>query len=189
MNRFVVFSCLDFGEDDKSIYDGPVVGLANVADPTVMLFFPIDEQGAEVLNYIIDIDDRAEVEFDNNKVLSIYKTMLDSWMAGDRFLSGIYLDAAYDEEAEKDVPVIRLILSGQDGRIDSFVHVNFIHAIYLAVIEEMHIIISDKLYDMMVPLGDEDREGGNGNDPSCFPEDENIVDIARQIMSGKIQDK
>ena len=157
MNKFVIFSCIDVQSKDEDDYTGPVVVLASSSDPTFMLFFPSTEGNAEVINYVLGEQDGEQDEEQDEKfnvdtsVLGIYKTMLDSWKAGDRYLSGIIMDTIYSEKIGKEIPMIRLVLSDQDGKIDSFVPVNFIHAILLAAMEGLEIIVTDRLLSIMLP--------------------------------------
>lgn len=190
MNKFVIFSCVEIESKDEDGYDGPVIVLACSSDQTFMLFFPVTEANAEVLGSVIgEQEDEEEIDVDTS-VLGIYKTMLDSWEAGNRYLSGIIMDTIYSEQAKKEIPMIRLVLSDQNGIIDSFVPVNFIHAILLAAMEKLEIIVTDRLLEIMLPASqDENRENiiTKKNHPE-FLEDKGIVDIARKIMEGKIND-
>lgn len=188
MNRFVVFSCVDLEETEGSEYNGPVVVLSNSADPSFMLFFPVTTQNAAVISYILNSEGDYDVD---TTILGIYATMLESWKAGDRYLSGITIDTIYDDKLEKEIPLVRLVLSDQNGMIDSFVRVNFIHAVLLASMENVEIIISDRLLDIMLPNSEDasERLFKKQQGPSEFPEDKNIINIAKKIMEGKINDE
>jgi len=100
------------------------------------------------------------------------------------------MDTVYNEKLGKEIPMIRLVLSDQDGVIDSFVPVNFIHAILLAAMESLEIIVTDRLLDIMMPDSqNEDNEGLiSGKQIPEFLEDKGIVEIARKIMEGKTND-
>jgi hypothetical protein len=188
MNRFVVFSCLDLEETEGSDYNGPVVVLTNSADPSFMLFFPVTAQNASVISYILNSEGDYDVD---TTILGIYATMLESWKAGDRYLSGIAIDTIYDDKLEKEIPLVRLVLSDQNGMIDSFVRVNFIHAVLLAAMENVEIIISDRLLDIMLPDSEDasERIFKKKHGSSDFPEDKNILNIAKKIMEGKINEE
>jgi len=162
-----------------------------------MLFFPVSEDSAKIISYVLEGNDEYDV---NTNILGIYRTMVNSWRTSDRYLSGIIMDAVYDNNLEDDVLNIQLALSNQGmGYLDSLVPVNFLHAILLAAMEQVEIIVSEKLLEqMMPPLDDcddcdEDTECNvpkkqrKKKKPSHFPEDKKIVDIAKKIMSGKIQ--
>jgi len=216
MNKFTVFSCIRVREDD---YDGPCLIMACVSDPSFMLFFPVSEDNAKIISYILDGNDDYGVD---TNILGLYKTMIDSWRSSDRYLSGVVMDTVYDDEHDGNVLVIRLALSDNKGNLDSLVRVNFLHAILVAAMEKTYVVVSDELIEQMMPPeyseeidedmflneeGDEedeeDEEGDNlfdvdneerkfhkrVQDAVALPEDKNIVDIARKIMSGKIQDK
>jgi len=183
MNRFRIFSCINFDEDD---YDGPVVILACAVDPSFMLFFPITDEQAEVINHVLNSEDDS---YDiNSKVLGIYKTMIDSWKSSDRFLSGIIMDSIYDEESEDETLFIRLALSDHNGELDSLVHVNFLHAILLAAMEKSDIVVSDQFLDKMMPA-EEKEERTIESKRKNFPEDNDIMNIANKIMSGQVRNE
>lgn len=179
MNKFEIVKCIDVNEAD---YDGTCIILASVSDPSFMLFFPISKENAKTINYVLKDNSKYDI---NTNVLGIYKTMVDSWASSDRFLSGIIMDSFYNDEVKEDVLTIRLALSNQDGTLDSLVYVNFLHAMLLAAMEQVDVIVSDKLLSKMVPEN-ENQEPKRSS--AHFPEDKKIVDIARKIMGGKIKD-
>lgn len=214
MNRFNIFSCIEVSEDD---YEGPCVVMACVTDPAFMLFFPVSDENAKVISYVMDGNSDYDI---NTNILGLYKTMINSWKSSDRYLSGIIMDSNYDSELDEPILMIRLALAGHDGYIDSLVRVNFLHAILIAAMENVSIIVSDDLINQMLPpdfpddiadnifeegefeeeedqFGYPRRERSSHNSKSTrdksdnyiSPEDPNIVDIARKIMSGKIKDK
>jgi len=185
MNKFEVVKCIDMKESD---YDGPCVILGCKSDPSMLLFFPVNKDSSKMINYVLDEDNEYDI---NTNVLGIYKTMIDSWNASDRFLSGIIMDNIWDEEIKDDILSIRLAISDQSGEIDSMVHVNFLHAILLSAMQDVGIIISDRLLSKMVPDNDEDEdeeEKPKKKKIPHFPEDKKIVDIAKKIMSGKTKE-
>jgi len=179
MNKFEVIKCIEVNEGD---YDGPCVIMACCSDPSFMLFFPINKENAKIINYVLKENSKYDI---NTNILGIYKTMIDSWKSSDRFLSGIIMDTIYNSEAKDEILMIRLALSDQDGNIDSLVHVNFLHAMLLAAMEGVDVIVSDKLLEKMVPNDEEDK---HSKPTPHFPEDKKIVDIAKKIMGGKIKD-
>jgi len=184
MNKFNVVKCIDMKESD---YDGPCVIMACASDPDFLLFFPINKENSKMINYVLDKNSKYDI---NTNILGIYKTMVDSWSASDRFLSGILMDATWDAEMKEDILSIRLAISDRSGEIDSIVHVNFIHGILLGSMEDVGIIVSDRLLSKMMPDSEKDsKDKSKRKSPPHFPEDKKIVDIAKKIMSGKIKDK
>ena len=184
MNKFIVVSCINVGDEDstKDIdYEGTVVVLSCTSDPTSLLFFPVPEDNANTINYVL----KGNVDFDvNANVLGIYRTMVESWRGGDRFLSGIIMDAVYDEKSRDHVIMIRLVLSHDTGELDSLVPVNFLHAILLAAMERVEIIVSDKLLSKLVPANEDLIEEAASTIPHpSFPEDKNLMRIVQDIMS------
>lgn len=186
MNKFSLFSCIEVKESD---YQGACVILSCCSDPAFMLFFPISDETADIVTYVMESKEGYTID---TNILGIYKTMVDSWKASDRYLSGIIMDSIYNEEVKDSILMIRLVLADSNGEMDSLVRVNFVHAILLAAMEKVDIIVSDELLSHMMPnegtfpdgiYSDEDN-----NQQHMFPEDKKIVDIARKIMSGKVKE-
>jgi len=183
MNKFSVLKCIEMKESD---YDGPCVILACVSDPSFLLFFPLNKDSSKMINYVLDKNSKYDI---NTSVLGIYKTMVDSWRASDRFLSGILMDAVWNAELNEDVLSIRLAISDKSGEIESMVHVNFVHGVLLAAMEDVGVIVSDRLLSKMMPDSENNSKETRKKNTPHFPEDKKIVDIAKKIMSGKIKDK
>lgn len=189
MNRFKVYSCVEFKEDG---YEGPVVILSCASDPSFMLFFPILSEQGHVINHVLKAEEEDDEYNVNSNVLGIYKTMLDSWRASDRYLSGIIMDVVYDNEVKEDVLSIQLALSANDGSLDSLVQVSFLHSILLAAMDEVEIIVSDKFLSEMMPAESMTNKYPDFQEslgPRGFKEDQETMNIARKIMSGKIKNK
>lgn len=181
MNKFVIMSCVNFSQDEAEDmgYSGPVVALGCVNDPRIVLFFPVTAEKMNLLNYIL-----KNQTFDiNTEILGIYKTMIDSWTNGDRFLSGILMDCDYDDKAKEDLMQVKLLISSSvTGQIDSIVPINFVNAIVLSAIQRIELIVSTKLLNKLLP---EDIESEDDGDDHPFPEDKKILDIVKDIMEGK----
>jgi bifunctional DNase/RNase len=173
---------VDINEEN---YNGTCVIISRISDPSFMLFFPISKENAKIINYVLKEDSKYDV---NTNILGIYKTMIDSWKAGDKYLSGIIMDTNYNHELKDEVLVIRLALADSDGHLDSLVHVNFLHSVLLAAMEGVDIVVSDKLIEKMIPEEDEKMNSLQNCSIQHFPEDKKIVDIARKIMNGKIKE-
>lgn len=182
MNKFEVLNCTDINEDD---YKGPAIVLVCTSDPTFMLFFPIAKEQAKLINYVVN-DNKYDI---NTSILGIYKTMIDSWNASDRHLSGIIMDAVYNEEMKEDTMTLKLAVIDQNGNIDSLVPVSFLHGMMLAAMEKAEIIVNEKLIDKMIPPEErEEKEMPKNGKEHHFPEDKKIISIAKKIMNGKIKD-
>ncbi len=211
MNKFSILSCVNVKENG---YDGPCVILSCTADPSFMLFFPMTEENGKIINYVMNGKNEYDI---NTNILGIYRTMIDSWNSSGRYLAGIVMDSNHIGDKNEYELIIRLALCDHIGNIDSLVRVNFLHAILLAAMEEVDIIVSEDLIAQMLPTKDledsnlferdDEEEGEDGDDfepldenisrrlskgkkkISLYPEDKNIVDIAKKIMSGKIKEK
>jgi len=88
--------------------------------------------------------------------------------------------------------LVRLVISDNNGELDSLANVNFFNAVILASMEGLDIVICDNLLDKMIPDDDENDDEEEivkqKRKQPHFPEDKKIVDIAKKIMSGKTKD-
>jgi len=201
MYKFIVLPCSEAipKEGSSPEYQGPVIPLGCPSDMSLVLFFPIDEKTASIVNYLLSEEEDGDF---NSDVLGVYQTMLDSWTAGDRFLSGIIMETVYSETMKENIVSVKIMLSShRTGRIEGFVKVNFAYAIILAAMEKIEIIIDKELLDRLMPNGemdddDEDEDDERSLDTKLdnkvdkkknYPVDENILKIAKEIMSGRIK--
>ena len=203
MNKFLIFPCIK--QEDGKGYNGPVVTLACASNISFALFFPVSEENAALINFVLEEKKDKKPDINTN-ILGVYKTMMDSWRAGERFLSGILMDVVFDTATEEEVITVKLLLSDEDGNIDSVTKVNFTHAVLIAAMERKEIIVSDDLLDKLMPKDEreecEDCDGcgeceedsdvadtkkPNKEENKKYPIDKDILDIAKQIMQGKIK--
>ena len=217
MNKFVVLPCTSMEHDKTTDYKGAAVALGCASDMSLVLFFPVSNENASLINYVLE--DKKEVDI-NTDILGVYQTMLDSWSAGESFLSGIIMDIGFDEEAQETVLTAKITLSSlRTGRLEGFVKVNFVHAVLLSVMEKLEIIVVDEILDKLIPHrnddGEEMDEDGDEDEADSFPSpkenttaknsgkpgntgkinkkdpqypvDKDILEIARKIMGGKIK--
>ncbi|MFA7220000.1 MAG: hypothetical protein WC119_05800 [Synergistaceae bacterium] len=191
MNKFLVFPCVE--QNGENGYSGSVVSLASTANVTFMLFFPIAQEYARLINFLLK---KEESDNMNLQLLAVYQTMINSWQAGDRYLSGIAMDAQYDEETKEDTIAPTLIICDSLGNVDAVVNVNFVHAIMLAAMQRKEILVTNELLHKLMPIdaGDEEEElddsqKNSSNNASPFPVDKQLIDIAKNIMGGKKESK
>lgn len=204
MNRFVLFPCV-VQKEETSGYSGPLASLISQTNTNLVLFFPISEENASIINYSLNEENRKKINV-NQDVIGVYKTMIESWKAGDRHISGVILDAKYDNDAKEHIIDASIIIINSDGNLDNVVKTNFVHAMVVVAIEDMEVYITDYLFNKLKPQenieendeeDDEDKDGPS-KPPSPvtpelpkqeFPIDQKIITIARQIMNGKVEDK
>ena len=182
MNKFCVLKCVS---SEESGYEDLCVVLACVSDPEFVLFFPVDEKNAKIINYVLEDDSKYNID---TNVLGIYKTMIDSWNSSDRYLAGIIMDVLPDENGKEELLSLKLVITDQCG-LDCLVPVNFIHGILLASMESVFIIVSDKILEKMVSDDDTKTQILKKKKSTHFPEDKKIMAIAKKILSGKLKDK
>ena len=189
MNKFIVFPCVK--QNNHNGYVGPVVTLACTSNVSFVLFFPMSEENAKLINYILD---HKPTEYTSNlNIIGIYKTMLDSWESGGRYLSGITLGTEFNVDSKEETIDVKLIIADDNGSVDSIIKVNFIHAILLAAMERKEILVSSDLLKKLLPHAMEEsdleemEETASEKENKKFPVDKDILDIAKKIMSGKIK--
>ena len=191
INKFLVFPCVK--QSNENGYNGPVVTLACASNISFVLFFPVSEENAKLINYILD---HKPSEYNSNlDIIGIYKTMIDSWEAGGRYLAGISLDTEFNANSKEEIIDVMLVLSDDDGAIDSIIKVNFIHAVLLAAMERKEILVSSDLLKKLLPHmvkesdleEDEDLKKDTIKNNKKIPVDEDILNLAKKIMSGKIK--
>lgn len=187
MNKFNVLSCSK--QINKEGYNGYVVALSCLSNNGLVLFFPVSEENASLITLILEKTfQKKNININNmGNIIGVYKTMIDSWEAGNRFLSGILMDAEYDTSGELII-VSRLIVSDENGKIDSIVKVNFIHSILLAAVKQIEILITDEILNKLLPDDEEleeleelEKDKLNENSEK-FPVDKDIIEIAKKIL-------
>lgn len=154
MNKFYVLPCTK--QENEKGYNGPVVSLACSSNNGFVLFFPISEENALIINKVLEKPIKKNMNL--GSVIGVYKTMMDSWEAGNRYLSGIYMDTEYDNIEAGEIIIARLIVSDEKGHVDSVVKVNFVHALLLSAIERKEILVTDEILMKLMPQI-EDAEG------------------------------
>jgi len=180
MNKFSVYTCFEQEEDG---YRGTVVPMANTSNTSFMLFFPIDPEYAKIINIILQGEEASKTD---SHILSAYQTMVNSWKSGDRNLSGIIIDIKFDEEENEELISPTIIIGDSDGNVDSILKINFVQAVILAALEKKTIIVTNELLSNLLPSEDEEESEINSDEKNVkFPIDRQILDIARDIMTGK----
>ena len=214
MNKFLVFPCSE--KDNKEGYNGYVVPLICASATGFAIFFPISKENAEIINTVLEKPiNKSDLNSNTGSILSVYKTMVDSWNSGGRYLSGIYMDLDIDPNDSTEIISIKAIISNnQGGYVDNVIKINFIHAIIIAAMYRFEIIVSKELIEKLLPhLGDDkeneedetdgteatlpnprnskeiknSKEKEEKHDSKKFPKDTQILKIAKKIMNGKIK--
>jgi hypothetical protein len=196
MNKFLVAPCSL--KNNKEGYSGQIVSLICSSKNGLAICFPISEENANIINRILErLSNKDNIDVDVNNTLSIYKTMVDSWNSGGKFLSGIYMDMELDDSNKIEIISTKAIISNNnDGYIDNIVKINFVHAITIAAMYKFEIIISKELIEKLLPTlenEDEDEtkiENKKNNlkkTDNIFPKDKQILKIVKKIMNGKIK--
>ena len=207
MNKFLIFPCSK--KENKEGYNGSVVSLVCASSTGFSIFFPVSDENAEIINALLE-KPLSKIDHKIGSIISVYKTMVDSWNSGGRFLSGIYMDTELDPNDKSEVISVKAIISNTHGGfIDNVIKMNFIHAIIIAAMYKYEIVISKDLLEKLMPHDhDEDIEDAEDEidgseatkprkedkenkeekiDPKKFPKDAQILKIAKKIMNGRIK--
>jgi hypothetical protein len=205
MNKFIVFPCTN--KENKEGYSGQVVSLVCASTSGLAICFPISEENSKIINKVLENHiDKKNIDNSINNNLAVYKAMVDSWNSGCKFLSGIYMDMELDPIDKIEIISTKAIISENNyGIIDNIVKINFVHAIIIAAMYKIEIVISKELIEKLLPTLDRDeyedskkltknnslkktKEGMNSPfNNEKFPKDEKILKIAKKIMDGKIK--
>jgi hypothetical protein len=192
MNRFQVMPCIDHSEVSEDAPEGLVLPLASEIENNCVLFFPIPDEIGTLINHLLEREEAGPQEI---ALIDVFKTMITTWRAGDRFLSGILLDSAYNFEFEEETLQVNITLSSvTDGFIEAVTKINFIHAMVISVLEGVDIMVSNELLNKLLPetvgedeMSDDQFSEGIDDYADSFPVDEDILKIVKKIMSGKIK--
>jgi hypothetical protein len=187
MSKYTIYKCLDYdkergiidsetGEPSKTImqegegpeeaedfvksadYSGKVIALSNVDDPNLLIFFPISDSNAKLINKFIKHDYSKDDSIDLSN-FSIYSAMSDSWKSSERYLSGIIMDSVIDEDSGEDVIQVKLMLSDVNGYLHSLISVGFFGALMLSILENVEIFLTEELLAMILPSSSYSDEG------------------------------
>ena len=186
MNKFLLLPCVKQKYDDG--YEGNVVSMVNASDNNFGLFFPISNENSQLINIILK-DEKPDPNIIHT--LSVYQAMLNSWTAGDRYLSGIILDIKYDETLE-DIIAPMLIICDNSGIIDTIFDVNFVHCMMISALTLRECFVTNELLKHLLP--NEELENPDNTEiideekNVKFPVDRQLIDIAKDIMNGKEKD-
>lgn len=168
MNKFLVFPCSE--KDNKEGYNGYVVPLICASATGFAIFFPISKENAEIINTVLEKKINKS-DLNTGSILSVYRTMVDSWNSGGRYLSGIYMDLEIDPNDSTEIISIKAIISNnQGGYIDNVIKINFIHAIIIAAMYRFEIIVSKELIEKLLPHLEDDKAEKNENEDEDQPD-------------------
>jgi hypothetical protein len=187
MNFFKPAYCLDLKDENlididpeklSGVKKGPIVILENITAPNVFLFFSITKKESQLVKQVMS----GSMDI---KALSIYNTMIDSWVGSGNFLSGIIMDLNYDKGEEDPKITVNLALSDTDGNIMSLVPVSFYDSIIISCLLRKEYMIGVRLLAHLFPNDSNAQESHS----HPFPEDEGLKDIVKDILDGKVKDK
>lgn len=168
------------------------LGLVPVEDPSIVISIPVSEEDATIINFLIDPEKFKESK-PNNKILGLYKTMLDGFGSSGTFLSGVIVDyEILENDPENFIYCTLCLCKTENGKLESLMKTNFSNSVILAVMANSDVFLTNRLIDKIVPKDDEETESENkdkekGTEKKNFPVDKNINKIAKKIMNGKIK--
>jgi len=177
-----------------------VVGFAPTENQEIMLYFPIPEEDAFLIKFMLEPEKENKNEPPNMKLLGLYKTMLDGFESSGTFLSGVVF--GFEKIENEELLSCKLCLSKtEDGLLENMMCTTFSVAVILSTMENLEIFMTDDLIKKLLPALENDDEieqpnqSNNSNQNSekeikhknlpNLPIDKDIEKIAKQIMSGQ----
>lgn len=190
MNIFRPVSCINLKDEHiqntypdmkKSSYNGPIVILENTLWTGLFLFFPTSKRNMDLIN-------QAMSGSPDVKALSIYRTMIDSWKGSGNYLAGIIMDLSYEPNSDQPKMIVNFALaSSSEGTLQSLVPVSFVDSVIISVILKQDYMVGVRLLNLMLPENKVD--GDNDDEYHGVHNDQNIKNIVKDILEGKIQDQ
>jgi hypothetical protein len=181
--------CIEQSLVNEESNGGIVLPLASEVQNNCILFFPVSDEVGDIVNYLMEVEGDENPE--QSKMVDVFKTMINTWRSGERFLSGIFIDLVYDLELNDEVISVNLMLSSStDGCIEAVIKVNFVHAIIVAILEDIDVMVSNEVLNKLLPEILDEKEDDLGEsleDKAVYPVDDDILEIAKRIMDGKIK--
>lgn len=174
-----------------------VVGFAPVEDPEIALYFPIPEEDAFLLKFMLQPDKDPKNETPNMKLLGLYKAMLDGFESSGTFLSGVVF--GFEKIENEEILSCKLCLSKvEGGLLENMMNTTFSIAVILAIMSDIEVFMTDDLISKLLPALENESENLNQSNentkkevnkklPIDMPVDKNIEKIAKQIMSGQVK--
>ena len=163
MNRFYPSKCLTHKDavGNKTGSDSLLLPLIMEKNSNYVLFFPVEDEVAEIINFIVDneydiYDDDTTGELN---VIEMVRTMKYSWDSLGNFISGIFMKEAYSEEVSDYTLDSNIILSSEDGYVESIVKVGFVLSAILSLVDNIPIMIGDALLDRLNSYSEEVDRG------------------------------
>ena len=186
MKKFIVCPCMKIKneeEEGNSKYTHCSV-LSCIEDPTIILMFPINSSDASLINYVLGVTEKQTAK--NIEMLGLYDTMLNSWESSGIKLGGVYIAKYFNKEKNDEFIFTQLMMVSQLGEIDGMIDTSFIHSVVLAALQDTRILIDEGLLATLLPDKIDDEKSSEVNKFN-IPEDENLVDIVKRIMSGDVK--
>lgn len=163
MNRFYPSKCLTYKDavGNKAGSDSLLLPLIMEKNSNYVLFFPIEDEVAEIINFIVDneYDIYGDDTTGELNVIEMVRTMKYSWDSLGNFISGIFMKEAYSEEVSDYTLDSNIILSSEDGYVESIVKVGFVLSAIFSLVDNIPIMIGDALLDRLNSYSEEVDRG------------------------------
>lgn len=191
MKKFQLIQCVKQVKEENQLGNGEgyVVGLASFDDPNIIFYFPIPEEEAVMVNYLLDPEGEKDSK-PNTKMLGLYNTMMEGFASSGTFVSASILNFEIDENKEEILYCISYLSNIDTGFLESTMITTFNNAIMFSAIKDMDIFITDELCEKILSTLEsslEKAEKEEQDKKKKFPKDKNIDKIAKKIMNGKIK--
>ena len=189
MSKFDIITC-----EKPETANTYVVGFSPLEEPDIALYFPIPEEDAFLLKFMLDPDKEEKDAPPNMKLLGMYKAMLDGFESSGTFLSGVVFN--FENVEGEEILSCKLCLSKiEGGLLENMMNTTFSIAVVLAIMSGIEVFMTDDLVRKLLPTLENDSNDVNNLEQTTqttqttknkkLPVDKNIEKIAKQIMSGQ----
>lgn len=189
-NKFWLGPCEDkkITISETETFEGIMATLISHEDDKFKLMIPIREKDANLISAILEENGKLG-ESEEEEVIGVFLTMIESWRSAGVYLSGVTVDSFVDPETDIDMFFVHFFLCNQDGYMESMVRANFSHALILVALEGVPIFVTEKLLAKLLGAGPK-IEGDEEEEEDLLAEDESdspIYKIAQDIMRGSTE--
>lgn len=162
MNKFFPSKCIPHKDAVRKNVNSKALLLPLIMEKNsnYVLFFPVEDEVAEVINFILenDFDIEESGSIDGIGTIEMVRTMKYSWSALGNFVSGILIRDSYSEELKDYTLDSNIILSSDDGYVESIIKVGFVLAIVFSLLEDVPVMIGDALLEKLNSYNEESEE-------------------------------
>ena len=212
LKRFQILQCVSPKSDNaENQTNSNVVAMCSPEDPNIVLYFPIPEEDAAVINYIID-PEKYKDQKPNAKILGLYQTIMSGFESSGTFVSGIVI--GFENIDNEDILSCDVHLSLMEGGyLESIMKTTFSNAMVFAAMNDIELFLTNTLFEKLIgeiedvienSTDNQDNQDDQKTTQSTQPKNtpienekknklkndkdaKKIAKIAKNIMNGKLR--